>query len=129
MISSTSTVRASTRTCVLCLRASRFVVNVEAEAAQVEIGGDMQRYDRRPADEAYHGDCHHAGEQSRGFRRQRHDRDGKHHCQNQQCRLCEPTRLGEDGEDERITSGYGPTDELSRPAMERERKKHRDRED
>lgn len=105
------------------------VIDVEAEATKIKLGGDMQHYDRRPADEANHGDRHHAGEQSRSFRRQRCDRDGNHHHQNEQCRLCEPTRLGKDGEHERISSGYGSTDELARPAMEHERKKHRDRED
>ena len=52
--------------CVV-LAGQKIVVDVEAEAPQIEIGGDMQRYDRSPADEADHGDRHQAGEQGRGF--------------------------------------------------------------
>ena len=44
----------------------QIVVDVEAELAQIEIGGDVERGDRRPADQADDGDQQDAGEPGGG---------------------------------------------------------------
>ena len=107
----------------------QIVVAVETKSPQIERGGDVQRDDGAPADQADHRDRHQPRQHFREFRFQRRNRNGHDHRQNQKRKPAQSARLIECRIEIRVASGQGPTRELACPAMQGERNKHGDPED